>query len=61
MSEFLSVLGVLCAILVGGAGISFGLIAGLHAATWAFGPLNINVQRGDIHVTLNTPDDGAKP
>jgi hypothetical protein len=50
MSEFVTGLGYLMATIVGAAGVSFGLCAGLQAATYAFGPLTINFKHGPVVV-----------
>lgn len=52
MTEFLHNVGLLCATVLGAAGVSFGLYAGFMAATWAFGPININIKRGPIEVNV---------
>ena len=53
MSEFLTGLSYLSATVVGAAGVSFGLVAGLHLATKAFGPIQVNFKHGDINVQIN--------
>ena len=51
MTEFLNGLGLLCATVVGAAGVSFGLYAGFQAAVLAFGPINVKLNIGHVHVT----------
>lgn len=49
MSEFLQGLAYLSATIVGAGGVSFGLYAGIQAATWAFGPLRVNTTQTVHH------------
>lgn len=48
--EFLNGLGMLSATIVGAAGVSFGLCAGVHLAYFVFGPLKVGVNVSTINV-----------
>ena len=56
MSEFILGLQVVSTIFVGSFAATMGAWAGIHAASWLFGPFNINI--GPIKVTAASGEPG---
>lgn len=55
MTDFLQALSYLCGIFAGCFAVSFGLYAGIQAASKALGPINVNFNRTETvrHVHQN--------